>query len=63
VKESRDWGNRDLVVTNHRAMGRASGVSTSQQTAQIMTLSDGTIVRQEFFASRAEALEAAGLAG
>jgi hypothetical protein len=27
----------------------------------VMTLRDGMIVRQDFFASRAEALEAAGL--
>ena len=61
VVESRDWGDRVLVVTNHHAMGRASAVPISQQTAQVMTVADGRIVRQEFFSSRAEALEAAGL--
>jgi ketosteroid isomerase-like protein len=61
VEESRDWGDRVLVVTTHRAKGRASGVPISQQTTQVMALRDGKIVRQDFFASRDEALEAAGL--
>ena len=61
VDESRDWGERVLVVTTHRSKGRASAVPISQQTAQVMTVVDGKIVRQEFFASRDEALEAAGL--
>ena len=61
VEESRDWGDRVLVVTNHRAKGRASGVPISQQTTQVMTLRDGKIVRQDFFANRDEALDAAGL--
>ena len=60
VAESRDWGNRVLVVTTHHAKGRASSVPISQQTAQVMTVVDGKIVRQEFFSSRDEALEAAG---
>jgi ketosteroid isomerase-like protein len=61
VNESRDWGDRVLVVTTHHAKGRASAAPISQQTAQVMTVADGKIVRQEFFSSRDEALEAAGL--
>jgi ketosteroid isomerase-like protein len=61
IEEARDLGDRVLVVTNHRAKGRASGVPISQQTTQVMTLRDGKIVRQDFFANRGEALEAAGL--
>ena len=61
IEESRDWGDRVLVVTNHRASGRSSGVPISEQTAQVMTMRDGKIVRQDFFPSRDEALEAAGL--
>jgi ketosteroid isomerase-like protein len=61
VEEARDWGDRVLVITHHRATGRASGVPISERTAQVMTLSDGKIVRQDFYASREEALEAAGL--
>jgi ketosteroid isomerase-like protein len=36
-------------------------VPISRQTAQLITLRDGKIVQQDFFASRAEALEGAGL--
>jgi ketosteroid isomerase-like protein len=61
VNEARDWGDRVLVVTTHHARGRISAVPISDQTAQVMTVADGRIVRQEFFASRDEALEAAGL--
>jgi ketosteroid isomerase-like protein len=61
VEEARDWGDRVLVVTHHRATGRASGAPISERTTQVMTLRGGKIVRQDFFASREEALEAAGL--
>jgi len=61
IEESFDWDDRVLVVTTNRGTGRASGVPVSQQTAQLMTLRDGKIVQQDFFASRAEGLEAAGL--
>ena len=61
IAEARDLGDRVLVVTTHRAMGRASGVPISEQTAQVMTVRNGKIVRQDFFARRAEALQAAGL--
>jgi ketosteroid isomerase-like protein len=60
IEESRDLGDRVLVVTNHRGSGRASGVPIFEQTAQVMTVRDGKIVRQDFFFSRDEALEAAG---
>ena len=61
IEESLDWDDHVLVVTTNRGKGRASGVPISQQTAQLMTVRDGKIVRQEFFASRAEGLQAAGL--
>ena len=61
VEEALDWDDHVLVVTTNRGKGRASGVPISRQTAQLMTVRDGKIVRQDFFASRAEALEAAGL--
>jgi ketosteroid isomerase-like protein len=43
------------------AKGRTSGAPIREQTAQVMTVRDGKIVRQDFFSSKAEALEAAGL--
>ena len=61
IEESRDWGDRVLVVTDHRASGRASGIPISMQTGEVLTMRDGKIIRQDFFASRDEALEAAGL--
>ena len=61
VEESRDWGERVLVATTHRSKGRVSGVPTSQQTAQVMTLRNGKIVQQDFFDGREGALTAAGL--
>ena len=57
VTESRDWGDRVLVVTTHHAKGRASAIPITQQTAQVMTLAGGRIVRQDFFPSRDQAVE------
>ena len=59
IDETRDWGDRVFVATTHRAKGRTSGAPIRQQTAQVMTVRDGKIVRQDFFASPEEALEAA----
>jgi len=58
VTETRDLGDRVLVVTRHRATGRASGVPIDQTTGQIMTLRDGQIVRQDFYGTPEEAIEA-----
>jgi ketosteroid isomerase-like protein len=60
IEEARDLGDRVLVVTRHHATGRTSGVPIDQRTAQIMTVEGGKITRQGFFASREEALRAAG---
>jgi ketosteroid isomerase-like protein len=61
VEESCDLGDRVLVVTIHRAKGRASGVPISQTTANVIAVRDNKIVRHDFFDSREEALEAAGM--
>jgi ketosteroid isomerase-like protein len=61
IEESLDLGERVLVVTTHRSKGRASGAPISEQTTQVMTVRDSKIVRQDFFSTRAEALEAAGV--
>ena len=63
IEESLDWGDRVLVVTTHQTKGRASGVPVSERTAQVMTVRDGLIVRQDFFGSREAAVEAAGPTG
>lgn len=59
IDETRDWGDRVFVATTHEAKGRTSGAPIRRQTAQVMTVRDGKIVRQDFFASPEEALEAA----
>ena len=58
VTESRDWGDRVLVVTTNHAKGRASAVPISQQTAQVITIAGGKIVRQDFYGHPEQALEA-----
>jgi ketosteroid isomerase-like protein len=60
IDDTIDWGDRVLVVTTHEARGRSSGAPIRQRTAQVLTVRDGKIVRQDFFASREDALEAAG---
>jgi ketosteroid isomerase-like protein len=61
VEESRDLRDGVLVVTVHRAKGRASGVPISQTTANVIAVVDNKIVRHDFFDSREEALEAAAM--
>jgi ketosteroid isomerase-like protein len=60
IEEALDWGDRVLVVTTHVAKGRISGAPIREQTTQVMTVLDGKIVRQDFFSSKADALEAGG---
>jgi ketosteroid isomerase-like protein len=60
VNESRDWGDRVLIVTTHHAKGRVSGAPIHEQTAQVITVRDGKITCQDFYSDRAKALEAAG---
>jgi ketosteroid isomerase-like protein len=60
IAEALDCGDRVLVVTTHQAKGRTSGAPIRQRTAQVVTVRDGKIVRQDFFAGRDEAAEAVG---
>ena len=61
VEESRDLGDRVLVVATHHGRGRASGVPATTRVAYVFTVLDGKIVRDDIYPSREEALEAAGL--
>ena len=61
IDEALDCGDRVVVATTHQARGRTSGAPIRQQTAQVLTVQDGKIIRQDFFATRSEALEAVGL--
>ncbi len=56
-----DAGDQVVQFFRIRARGRASGIELEGPLAQVWTLSDGLVVRVEFFEDRAEALEAAGL--
>ncbi len=60
IEEARDLGEVVLLVASHRGRGRTSGVEVRGQTAYLYRVRGGRVVRVALYASRAEALEAAG---
>jgi ketosteroid isomerase-like protein len=54
-------GPRVVAVMRAVARGRGSGVQVGRELAHVWTFRSGSPIRHESFASRAEALEAAGL--
>ena len=57
-----DAGDTVVSILSQRVRGRKSGIEQEWNSyGQNWTISDGKIVRVEFFPTRAEALEAAGL--
>jgi ketosteroid isomerase-like protein len=61
VKEARELENGTvLLVADHHARGRASGVEVGGTVIWVYRLRGGKITRVEGFASREQALEAAG---
>jgi ketosteroid isomerase-like protein len=58
-----DAGHDVVAVTRHHGTGRASGVAVEAIVAYVFTLDDGMIVRMQIFATKDQALEAAGLQG
>jgi ketosteroid isomerase-like protein len=56
-----DFGDRVLIAARITGHGRRSGVALDAALFQVLTLRGGLIVRQEDFADRDAALEAAGL--
>ena len=58
-----DAGRDVVAVTRHHGTGRASGVPVSASVAYVFTVDDGRLVRMRICATKAEALEAAGLQG
>jgi ketosteroid isomerase-like protein len=58
-----DAGSDVVAVTRHHGTGRASGVAVEAVIAYVFTVEDGMFVRLRIFATRAQALEAAGLPG
>jgi ketosteroid isomerase-like protein len=61
VEESRDLGDRVLIVATHHARGRTSGLPYTAQNTYLYTLRGGKISRMEIWDDREEALKAAGL--
>jgi hypothetical protein len=60
-EEILDLASKFLVTTQQRGHGSGSGVAVNKPVFQLFTLRRGLVVRQEDFADRAKALEAAGL--
>jgi uncharacterized protein len=56
-----DAGDKVVVIGRGRGRGRGSGVDVNQQVFMVWTFRDGRAVRQQWFAEKADALEAAGL--
>ncbi len=51
---------RIVVMTRYIGRGKGSGVEVSRKGAHIWSMHDGRAVRQEIYATRADALEALG---
>jgi SnoaL-like domain len=60
-EEVLDLGETFLVTTQQSGHGSGSGVAVNKPVFQLFTLRRGLVVRQEDFAARDQALEAAGL--
>jgi ketosteroid isomerase-like protein len=60
-EEILDFGDSLLVTAQQRGHGSGSGVAVSEPVFQLFKFRRGSVVRQEDFRDRAEALEAAGL--
>ena len=63
AEEFIDAGEKVIVRVHQRARGQGSGVPVEADFWFVHTLSEGKITRLDMFASKAPALEAAGLAG
>ena len=56
-----DLGDRVLLIGWMRATGSTSGATVESEWANLLTLSSGRVVREQYFPSHREGLEAAGL--
>ena len=57
-----DAGEKVIVVLRVKATGRGSGVGLERQDAIVYAMRDGMVVRMDYYNSKRQALEAAGLA-
>jgi ketosteroid isomerase-like protein len=62
IEEARDLGEVIFVRAAHGGEGRTSGVEVQGENSYLYRVRDGKIVHIEFYATREEALEAAGVA-
>jgi ketosteroid isomerase-like protein len=60
AEEFVDAGDKVVVALRYRGRGRGSGVEVSDRSFEVHTFRDGECVHKVDFATRAEALEAAG---
>jgi ketosteroid isomerase-like protein len=60
VDEAQDLGDAIFVSATHGGRGRASGVEVRGENAYLYRVREGKIARVEFYATREEALAAAG---
>ena len=51
-----------IVVLRVKATGRGSGVALERQDAIVYAMRDGMVVRMDYYNSKQQALDAAGLA-
>ena len=61
IEESRDLGEAIFLVASHAGRGRLSGAEVRGTFAYVYRLVDGKVARVEFYATREEALDAAGV--
>ena len=62
AEEIVDAGDRVVVMVHHSGRGRTSGIEVDQRYAMVWTVRDGRVMRMDLYPTRAEALEAVGLA-
>ena len=61
AREFIDAGDKVVVVGRTHATARGSGMQVENEVALVWTVRDGSLIRNEVFTDRREALEAAGL--
>jgi ketosteroid isomerase-like protein len=61
AEEFHDAGEQVVVVSRQHGRSKATGMPVDMSYAQVFTVRGGKQVRMEMYASRAEALKAAGL--
>ena len=61
IEETRDWGDRVLLIATNHGRGQVGGVPVSHRRAYVFTMREGKVWRVEIWADPEAALEAAGL--